>query len=339
MRAAQLVAYGKPLELREVPKPEPRGQQVLVKIAGAGICHSDLHLIEGRFPLPFLPLTLGHENTGYIESMGKDVVGFTKDDAVAVYGAWNSKGDRFDRKGEGNLSNVNEWVGVGHHGGYADYLLVPSYKYLIRLEDMDPIEATPLVDAGLTSYRAVKKLRDNVYPGSTVLLVGIGGQGQFAVQYTKLILPGVRTVAVDIDDDKLRFARKIGADHTINSSREDALDALTELTDGEGVQGAIDFVGISETMTLAYNSLGRQGKFVIVGLNGGKLEISPDMTVNEAEVTTSNWGTLLELGEVIQLARQKRLYTNIETVNLEDVNDAISRLATGKVRGRVVITP
>lgn len=339
MRAAQLVSYRRPLEIREVSRPEPKGQQVLVRIAGAGICHSDLHLIDGMFPLPFLPLTLGHENTGYIESTGEDVIGFSKGDAVAVYGAWNSKGDRFDWKGEGNLSNVNEWVGVGHHGGYAEFLLVPTYKYLIRLNGIDPVEAAPLVDAGLTSYRAVKKLKDRVYPGSTVLLIGIGGQGQFGVQYAKMILPEVRTVAVDIDDRKLETARKLGADHIINSSKENPTDLLKDLTEGEGVQGAIDFVGNTDTMRLAYSSLGRQGRFVIVGLNGGKLQIVPDMTVNEAEVTTSNWGTMLELSEVLYLAQQKKIRINMEKAELDDINDAIDRLSSGAVDGRIVITP
>lgn len=339
MKAAQLVEYGKPLEIREVDIPKPSGQQVLVRITGAGICHSDLHLMEGMFQLPFLPLTLGHENTGHVEMMGEDVSGFNIGDPVAVYGAWNSRNDRFGWKGEGNLSDVRDWVGVGHHGGYAEYLLVPSYRYLIHLGNLDPLKATPLVDAGLTSYRAVKKLRNSVYPGSTIALIGIGGQGQFGLQYSSLVLPQVRTIAIDIDENKLRTARNLGANETINSLHDDVLTQIRQMTGGEGCQGVIDFVGTSETMNLAYSLLGRQGKLVIVGLNGGKLEIVPDMVVNEAEVTTSNWGTMLELSEVISLATLGRLKIEIETVKLERANEALDKLSKGMAKGRIILKP
>ncbi len=339
MKAAQLVEYRKPLEIREVEIPEPTGQQVLVRIAGAGICHSDLHLIEGMFPLPFLPLTLGHENTGYVEKAGEDAIGFDVGDPVAVYGAWTGKSDRFGWKGEGNLSQVKDWVGVGHHGGYAEFLLVPSYRYLLHLGRMDPVKSTPLVDAGLTSYRAVKKLVPNVYPGSNVALIGIGGQGQFGVQYSKLVLPQVNTIAVDIDDGKLGTAKSLGADETMNSTHDDVLGTVWELTHGEGCQGVIDFVGTTETMNLAYSLLGRQGKLVIVGLNGGKLEIVPDMIVNEAEVTTSNWGTMLELSEVIAIASSGKLRIELEEMKLDKVNYALERLKKGAAGGRIILTP
>ena len=339
MKAAQLVSYRTPLEIREVDTPEPSGEQVLVRIAGAGVCHSDLHLIEGMFPLPFLPLTLGHENTGYVENIGSRVTGFEQGAPVAVYGAWNRRSDRFSWKGEGNLSNVNDWVGVGHNGGYAEYLLVPTYKYLLPLNEIDPVRATPLVDAGLTSYRAINKLRSNVYPGSTVVLIGIGGQGQYAVQYSKLMLPQVKTVAIDIDDSKLAAARKLGADEIINSACDNPLKIIKDITNDEGCQGVVDFVGSSETMNMAYSLLGRQGKMVIVGLNGGKLEIVPDMLVNEAEVTTSNWGTMLELSEVISLAESGKLKIQFEKMGLDSVNEALEKLSSGSVNGRMILTP
>lgn len=339
MRAAQLVEYGKPLEIRDVEIPEPTGQQVLVRIAGAGICHSDLHLMEGMFPLPFLPLTLGHENTGYVEMIGRDVTGFDIGDPVAVYGAWSQKSDRFGWKGESNLSDVMDWVGVGHHGGYAEYLLVPSYRYLISLGKLDPVASTPLVDAGLTSYRAVKKLGNSVYPGSTVALIGIGGQGQFGLQYSNLILPQVNVIAIDINEDKLKTARNLGAWETMNSLHEDILGNIRDMTHGEGCQGVIDFVGTTDTMNLSYSLLGRQGKLVIVGLNGGRLELVPDMVVNEAEVTTSNWGTMLELSEVISLASGGRLKVEVEEMKLDRVNQALEMLKTGAARGRLVLTP
>lgn len=339
MKAAQLIAFGKPLEIRDVDKPTPKGEEVLIRVAGAGICHSDLHLIEGKFPLPFLPITLGHENTGFVEELGENSIGFEIGDPVAVYGAWNTFNDRFSLKGEGNLSNVSDWEGVGHHGGYAEYLLVKSYRYLLHLGDLDPIESVPLVDAGLTSFRAVNKLKSAVYPGATVVIIGAGGQGQFGIQYSKLVLPQVRTVAVDINETRLKEAIENGADITINNSKENLRDKMIDITRGEGCQGVIDFVGSTETLNLAYSILGRQGKLVIVGLSGGKLEIVPDMLVNEAEVTTSNWGTMLELSEVLYLAKSGRLRIDYETISLDSINKAFDKLRERKNKGRIVIIP
>ncbi|BBD73456.1 oxidoreductase [Sulfodiicoccus acidiphilus] len=339
MKAVQLVAYGKPLEIREVPTPEPVGENVLVRIGGAGLCHSDLHIMEGKIPiLPYLPFTLGHENAGYVEKVGPNVKGFNVGDKVAVYGGWSEKVDRFVLKGEENLSDVTKWVGIGKPGGYAEYLLVPSYRYLLPLGNLDPVEAAPLTDAGLTPYRAIKKLLPHLYPDSTVVIIGAGGLGQFGVRYAKLLTPEVNVVTVDVNRRKLEIARELGSDYVVDSTEKDPVKEVKELTGGEGAQGVVDFVGSDVTMNQAYAMAGRQGTVVIVGLAGGTLKFSAG-TVNEVSVTTSNWGTQLELSEVLALARRGVIKARVERIGFEQVNETFERLAKGEVEGRAVLVP
>ncbi|MDI3318008.1 MAG: NAD(P)-dependent alcohol dehydrogenase [Bacillota bacterium] len=339
MHAAQLVEYKKPLEIREVPVPEPRGEQVLVRIGGAGLCHSDLHLMAGEIPiLPGLPFTLGHENAGWVEATGEGVRGLAKGEPVAVYGGWSEQPDRFAWSGQEQLTDTRKWVGIGLPGGYAEYLLVPTYRYLLPLNGLDPVEAAPLTDAGLTPYRAVKKLLPRLYPGSTVVIIGVGGLGQFGVQYARALTPRCTVVAVDVDPRKLEIARELGADHVIQSREEDPVAKVKELTGGEGAQGVVDFVGADSTMAQAWAMAGRQARVVIVGLAGGKLEFSTGL-LNEAELTTSNWGSLLELSEVLELARRGVARPRIRRVRFEEMNEAFDDLAHGRIEGRAVLVP
>src|SRR3989442_5582853 len=251
MRAAQLLAYKRPLEIREVPVPEPRGENVLIRIVGSGLCHSDLHFMDGAVPIsPSFPFTLGHENAGKIAVVGENVHAVQIGDPVVVFGGWSVKSDRFTRSGQEQLSEMNAWVGVGQLGGYADYLLVPTYRYLLPAQGLDLVEAAALTDAGLTPYRAVKKLVPVIYPGSAVVIIGTGGLGQFGVQYARLLLPAATTVvAVDVDSQKLEIARDLGADVVINSRHEDPVQRIKELTGGESVQGAVHLVRADDAVT------------------------------------------------------------------------------------------
>jgi propanol-preferring alcohol dehydrogenase len=180
MKAQQLVEYGKPLETRDVPIPRVRGEEVLVGIEGPGLCHSDIHIMKGiRRIVPTLPLTLGHENSGFVERVGDNVIGFKRDDPVLVYGGWSKKPDKFAWTGQEQLTNISDWVGMGQPGGYAEYLKVPSYRYLLPADGIEITSAAVLTDAALTPYRAVKKLLPSLYPGGTAVIIGCGGLGQF----------------------------------------------------------------------------------------------------------------------------------------------------------------
>jgi propanol-preferring alcohol dehydrogenase len=340
MRAAQLLAYKQPLEIREVPVPEPRGENVLIRIGGAGLCHSDLHLMGGESPIiPSFPFTLGHENAGTVAAVGENVQAVQIGDPVVVFGGWSVTSDRFTRIGQEQLGTMNTWAGIGQPGGYADYLLVPTYRYLLPAQGLDLVEAAALTDAGLSPYRAVKKLVPAVYPGSTVVIIGCGGLGQFGVQYARLLLPAATTVvAVDVDSQKLEMARNLGAEVVVNSRNKDPVQRIKELTSGEGAQGVIDFVGADATLRQTYQSAGRQARVVVVGLAGGTLPFTTQ-SLNEAEITTSSWGSIQELSEVLALARKGLLRTHIQRVGFDEMNQTFDKLAHGQIEGRAVLVP
>jgi len=331
MTAMQMVDYNKPLEMKQVPVPGVLGEEVLVKIQGSGLCHSDLHLMDGSIKIiPSFPFTLGHENAGIIEEVGEKVSGFKKGDPVVVYGGWSRKFDRFSLTGQEQLTSIQDWVGIGQPGGYAEYLKVPTFRYLLPGDGLDPVDSAVLTDAGLTPYRAMKKLLPNLYPGSTVVIIGCGGLGQFGVQYAKILTPYARTIAVDVDDSKLSIAKELGADAIINSKKEDVVAKVKELTDNEGAQGMVDFVGADATLAQAYSMGGRQSKLVVVGLAGGTLKFTAGL-VNELEVTTSNWGSISELSEVISLAKMGRIRTRAKRIGFDEMNKTFEELAAGKI--------
>ncbi|BBD73623.1 alcohol dehydrogenase [Sulfodiicoccus acidiphilus] len=338
MRAIQLMAYGRPLEIREVPTPTPRGEEVLVRVGGAGICHTDLHIAEGKIAtLPTLPFTLGHEVAGYVERVGESVKGVSVGERVVVYGAWSERTDRHSIRGEGNLSDPSGWMGVGRPGGYAEFVLVPSYRYLVPL-NADPVEAAPLADAGLTPYRAIKKMLSYLFPGTIAVVLGIGGLGSFALQYLRLFAPYSKLVAVDVKESRLRQARDLGADLTVDASVEDPVEAVMDLTGREGVNGVLDLVGTDSTMDQALRMAGRESIVVIVGQAGGTMKYSPRVA-SEIAVTFSSWGTLTELTEVVKLAEMGLVRSRIQRISFEEINDTFNKLRDGGVEGRAVLVP
>jgi alcohol dehydrogenase, propanol-preferring len=339
MKAAQLMAYGRPLETRKVPVPGVRGQEVLVRVEGSGLCHSDLHIIRGRRRLVAkLPFTLGHENSGTVERLGEGVPGLRRGDPVVVYGGWSKLQDKFATNGEEQLSNLSDWVGFGQPGGYAEYLLVPSHRYLLPAEGLEISEASVLTDAGLTPYRAFRKLTPSLDAGSTVVIIGSGGLGQFAIQYARLLAPGSRVVAIDANAKKLAVAKDLGAEMAIDALKEDLVERVKEATDGEGAQGVIDFVGTDSTLNQAFAMAGRRSKVVIVGLGGGTLKY-PTGVMNEVEVTTSNWGSLSELADVVALAKAKKLRFGVKRIGFAEMNTAFDDLEAGRIDSRAVLVP
>jgi len=336
VKAARLHEHGKPLRIDDVPVPEVKGGEVLVKIAGAGVCHSDLHHAAGAIRSLKLPLTMGHENAGYVEEIGEDVPDFKKGEAVAVFGGWGCGDCHFCRRGEDQLCNVTLWGGVGVDGGFAQFLRVPSYRYLIRLDGLDPVESAPLTDAGLTPYHAIKKTLPYLYPGSAAVIIGAGGLGHLGLQIMKVISPGARVIVVDIDRDKLRLASRLGADHVIDG-RTDVIREIKRLTLEEGAQAIIDMVGVEGTLRTATLAAGRKGIIVLVGLAGGAVPYSYFGVPRESIITTSSWGTYAELGELLELARARKIKANVQRFPLEDINEAFRAMKAGEV-ARTVLT-
>ena len=254
IKAFQFVEWQQPGQLRDVPVPEPGPGEVLIKVGGAGACHSDLHLLElpagaRSFTLPF---TLGHENAGWVETMGPGATGFAPGDPVIVYGPWGCGLCMNCRQG---MENYCQTPGKpspgglgGTDGGMAEYLLVPSTRYLIPLGDLDPREAAPLTDAGLTSYHAVKRSVHLLGPGSTAVVIGAGGLGQMAIQVLKALGSATTVVAVDTSEDKLKIAKKMGADEVLISG-DDAVKRIKDITKGQGAELVLDLVGVNPTLT------------------------------------------------------------------------------------------
>jgi propanol-preferring alcohol dehydrogenase len=348
MKALRLTDWKTDPELVEVPKPTPGPAEVVVKIGGAGACHSDLHLMHDFEPgmMPWkMPFTLGHENAGWVDSVGPGVTSVSEGDAVAVYGAWGcGKCGRCEQGFEDYCENqaeapvVNGGGGLGLDGGMAEYLLVPAERLLVRLPDgLEPVTAAPLTDAGLTPYHAIRRSWQKMTPTSTAVVVGVGGLGHVAVQLIKATTAAA-VIAVDNRQEALDLATKVGADHVVRSD-DLAASAIKDLTDGHGADVLLDFVGATTTMELARTAARTLGDATIVGIAGGTVPLSFFSQPYEVSIQTTYWGSRFELAEVIRLAARGSVHTETTTYSLDDAPQAYRDLRDGKVYGRAVVVP
>lgn len=345
MRAFRLVGWRQPPELREVPEPEPGPGQVLVKVGGAGACHSDLHLMETPAAPPGFtdpPFTLGHENAGWVERLGPGVSGFAPGDPVIVYGSWGCGVCANCLESRENycqtLGGQGPGLGGGHDGGMAEYLLVPAARYLIPLGTLDPRQAAPLSDAGLTGYHAVKRSLHLLGPGSTAVVIGAGGLGQMTIQILRALSAATTVVAVDTDAGKLETAERMGADEALLSGDE-TIRRIKEITGQQGAQLVLDMVGVAPTLRMAAQVARVLGHLTIVGLGGAALPVNFSSPPHECSVASPYWGSLTELTEVITLAQQGKIKMLVEHFPLERAGAAYQLLHDGKIHGRAVVTP
>jgi propanol-preferring alcohol dehydrogenase len=342
MRAIRLTAWESPAELVEVPTPEPGPGEVLVRVAGAGLCHSDLHLMRWRAgSLPYeLPFTLGHEVAGSVAALGAGADGVELGDRVLVYGPWGCGRCPRCSLGEEHLCErtlPGRGAGLGRDGGLAEYLVVPSPRLTVPLDGLDPVAAAPLADAGLTPYHAVRRALHVLRPGTSAIVIGVGGLGHVAVQLLNALSPA-RIVAVDRRDDALELAMRSGADVVLHSSRL-AASQLRRAAGGRGAALVVDCVGTDETLALAAGAVMAGGHVALLGLAGGTFPMRFGRVPFETPVIFSNWGTREELAEVVALARDGAIDMEIERVPLAGVPAAYERLESGGCRGRLVAVP
>ena len=351
MKAARIVKVNEKLEIQQLETPKPRGSQVLVKVQSSGVCHSDIHLWEGYYEGVGgqllkttdrgvnYPLTPGHEVAGIVDSLGEQAEGFNNNDKVLVY-PWIGEGlCPACRIGEENLCDKPRSLGVYMDGGYAEYVLVPSYKYLIKISDgMDTDASATLSCSALTAYGAVKNA--NLKPDDNVVIVGAGGLGLMAIQLAKAVT-GARIIAMDLDDKKLEFAKKEGADTTVNSKNEDPVKTIMELTDKMGADAVIDLVNASKTVETDMQFLRRRARVVLVGLFGGELKLSlVTMPTRAYKLIGSYTGTLSDMIELVSLARRGVIKPVVSNrFKLDQATDALTMLKDGKILGRGVINP
>jgi len=342
MKAARLHEYKKPLVLDEVPLPAPGPGQVLVKIAGSGFCHSDLHVIDAELPLELkLPKTLGHENAGWVAAVGSGVKAVREGDPVVVYGGWGCGSCDHCVTGHEQLCVDPQWVGLSRwEGGYAEDLLVPKERYLVKLDKLDPKRAAPLADAALTPYRAIRKALPFLDPDYKALVIGLGGLGQYGVKLLR-ILSGCPVIAVDVSDDKLKQAREYGAAEALNGRLPDIRERIMDLTKGKGVCAAFDFVGSEQTLAVSIAATRSLGKVTQVGLAGGTARLKVlENSRFEVSFEATLWGTIKELREVVSLVEGGRLTLNEEEfAPLDRINEVCDRLRRGGVKGRIIVTP
>jgi propanol-preferring alcohol dehydrogenase len=343
MRGLVLPGWQQAPELRDIPIPQPKPGEVLIRVAGAGACHSDLHLME--FPpgaLPFSPpFVLGHENTGWVEDHGPGSSHFAIGEPVAVYGPWGcgqcrscrlSAENYCERAGElGKMA-----AGIGHDGGMAPFMCVPE-RLLIPLDGLDPVEAAPLVDAGLTPYHAIKRSLALLVPGSTAVVIGAGGLGHLAIQILRALAPA-NVIVIDTNATKQAQALALGAEKAFGPD-DDAAERVQAATRRLGAELVLDLVGSDDTLNLAVQCSRVGGHLTVVGIAGGTLPFRFFGIPYECAVATTYWGTAVELREVLALARLGRLHVNVERFPLERALEAYERMRFGTIAGRAVITP
>lgn len=344
MQALQLADWHQPAQLRDVAAPEPGPGQVVIRIGGAGACHSDLHLMDEFQPgqVPWQPpFTLGHENAGWVESLGAGVTGIEIGQPVAVYGAWGCGHCHRCVQGIENYCDNARTIassggGLGSDGGMARYMLVPSPRFLVPLDGLHPVDAAPLTDAALTPYHAIKRSLRLLVPGSTAVVIGAGGLGHMAIQILGALTPA-QVIAVDRSADALGLAHDLGA-HTVQAGAE-ASRAIRELTKGRGVDVIIDLVGATETLALAQRVARSMSHLTLVGIAGGTVPFGFATQAYEVSMINTYWGTIPELMEVIALAEAGRIRAHVEKFTLANANEAYDRMRRGELRGRAVIVP
>lgn len=343
MRAVRFVGVGHRPRIEDVPRPVPGPGQLLVKIGGAGVCHSDLHIMDEELGFT-APFTLGHENAGWVAECGQGVTGFKEGDAVAVYGAW---GCGRCHACQTSMENYCEnWAqmggfggGLGFDGGMADYMLVPAARLLVPLDGLAPAVAAPLSDAALTPYHAIKRALPMLGADAVAVVLGVGGLGHMAVQLLRALCPA-HIVAADVDDGKLRQAQALGADDIVNNrDAAAAAERIRAITGPRGAGLVLDCVGVQATIDLGGLLLGRNSIWTIVGLGGGHHDFHHGSTPYGTTLSIPYWGSRVELMEVIAMAREGRIHAETVESPLTEAVEVYEQLRAGRIAGRAVLVP
>lgn len=346
MKAYAYAGPSQPLAAMEWPTPVPVDTQVLVRTRFCGVCHSDVHLQEGKFDLgegqdfelPFTPgVVFGHEIYGEVAAVGAAVTGLKPGDRVIVYPWVGCRECELCRNGLEHVCQSGLIIGGGQNaGGFADHVLVSHERYCVGADGIEPAQAGSLACSGLTSYSAIKRI-PNLGPASRVVVIGAGGLGIMGIGILHRVF-GVSPIAVDVDDAKLEAARAAGAGQLVNGRAPDALMKLLEFTGG-GADAAIDFVGSEHTAPLAFHAVRVGGKAIMVGLFGGTLKIpSALIAMLLKTIEGSNVGTMADFRELVDLARSGKVpHIPVSVRPADEANAVLDDLRHGRVIGRAVL--
>lgn len=347
MKAAVLEAYDEKLagdafvHYKDVPDPKIAAPtDVIVRIGGAGVCRTDLHIVEGIWRGKVevaLPYIMGHENAGWVEEVGPGVEGIKVGDAVICHPLVTSGHCLACRRGDDMHATDSKFPGINANGGYAQYLLT-GQRSLIKLpKSLAPKDVAPYTDAGLTAYRAAKKASRHLLPGQYAVVIGAGGLGHIGIQVLAALC-AAEIIVVDRSDMALELAGECGAHHKVKGDG-DEVEAVLALTGGLGAEAVIDFVGEGDAIARGLAMTRNGGSYYIVGY-GGKIDLPTiDMVTSEKTIVGNLVGTYPELVELMALADRGLVHLTTKEYRLEQANQALLDLHHGKIKGRAVLIP
>ena len=334
MKAAVVEKFGQPLVVREVPIPSPGPGQALVEVVASGVCHTDLHAAEGDWPIkPTLPFTPGHEGAGIVVALGSGVTHLTEGDRVGIAWLHSACGHcDYCLSGWETLCPKQQNSGYSVNGSFAQYALAQA-DYLGRIpENLSFVDAAPILCAGVTTYKGLKMTETRA--GEWVVISGAGGLGHVAIQYAKAM--GLHVAAVDLGQEKMALARKLGAEIAIDAKIEDPVKEIQKQIGG--AHGVLVTAVSPIAFKQAVGMLRRGGTCVLNGLPPGEFPVSIfDVVLNGYTIRGSIVGTRLDLEEALAFAGEGKVKATIETLPLDSINEVFSRLKKGQVNGRVVL--
>ncbi|MER6666163.1 NAD(P)-dependent alcohol dehydrogenase [Amycolatopsis japonica] len=341
MKAIQVIGYHEKLQLTEVAEPQPTGPyDVIVRIGGAGVCRTDLHILEGQWAEKSgvtLPYTIGHENAGWVHAVGSAVTNVTEGDKVIVHPLITCGLCRACRAGDDVHCAQSQFPGIDTAGGYAEYLKT-SARSVVKIDDtLEPAHVAALADAGLTAYHAAAKAARRLRPGDRCVVIGAGGLGHIGIQVLKA-LTAAELVVVDRNPDAVDLAVTIGADHGVIADGTQ-IDQVLDLTGGEGAETVIDFVGEGGATKDGLAMLRRAGDYHVVGY-GENIDVPTiDVISTEINLIGNLVGSYTDLCELMVLAAQGRVKLHTAQYPLEEFQTALDDLDAGRIRGRAILVP
>jgi NAD+-dependent secondary alcohol dehydrogenase Adh1 len=341
MKAVRLHKYEERPVVEEVPEPEITGPlDVIVQIGGAGLCRTDLHIYEGQWADRSgvtLPYTLGHENAGWVREVGVGVTNLAPGDTVILHPLVSCGLCRACRAGDDMHCSSGRFPGIDSDGGMAE-LLKTGARACVKLDpSLQPADVAALADAGLTAYHAVKKAVPLLYPGTKAVVIGAGGLGHIGIQSLEALTPA-EIIVVDRSEPALELAKSMGADHTVHATGNQ-VEQVKELTDGQGAEVVIDFVGERGAEADAWQMTRRAGSHFVIGYGGTVQVPTIDIISTERNVIGNLVGTYNDLAELMTLAAQDKVKLHTRTYPLDAVNDAMDDLDAGRLQGRGILVP
>ncbi|MFE4498654.1 NAD(P)-dependent alcohol dehydrogenase [Rhodococcus sp. NPDC056743] len=341
MKAVQVVGYHTKLQLTDIPEPKIESPlDVIVRIGGAGVCRTDIHVLEGQWKEKSgveLPYTIGHENAGWVHAVGDAVTNVSVGDTVILHPLITCGLCRACRFGDDVHCENSQFPGIDTNGGYAEYLRTTA-RSVVRIDDsLNPADVAALADAGLTAYHAVAKVAGATRPGDVCVVIGAGGLGHIGIQVLKAI-SGVTVVVLDRNPEAVELALDIGADHGIVADGTHVQQVL-DLTRGHGAEAVVDFVGEGGATAEGIAMLRRAGNYYVIGY-GENIDVPTiDVISTEINFIGNLVGSYNDLQELMILAAQGKVTLHTTKYPLEEFQNALDDLDSGRVRGRAILVP